>query len=167
MSYNDEQFLNALSPILVTVSGISIFSIPVHPANKYCAILLTPFSKETFFNSSQSEKGPSECAPLPSQNTCDFSRLFGISILVNPVKRNAALPNSTKLLGKCTGLLNVLLPDSIKKIDDEAFLECENLKIINLPKSLVEFGMDRVYLTQFNAGILEKRMEQKENTIHV
>ena len=30
-----------------------------------------------------------------------------------------------------------------------------------------EFGMDRVYLTQFNAGILEKRMEQKENTIHV
>ena len=30
-----------------------------------------------------------------------------------------------------------------------------------------EFGMDRVYLTQFNAAILEKRMEQKENTIHV
>ena len=39
-----------------------------------------------------------------------------------------------------------------------------------LPKSFLlteEFGMDRVYLTQFNAGILEKRMEQKENTIHV
>ena len=39
-----------------------------------------------------------------------------------------------------------------------------------LPKSFVlteEFGMDRVYLTQFNAAILEKRMEQKENTIHV
>ena len=39
-----------------------------------------------------------------------------------------------------------------------------------LPKSFLlteEFGMDRVYLTQFNAAILEKRMEQKENTIHV
>lgn len=39
-----------------------------------------------------------------------------------------------------------------------------------LQKSFVlteEFGMDRVYLTQFNAAILEKRMEQKENTIHV
>ena len=40
-----------------------------------------------------------------------------------------------------------------------------------LPKSFVlteEFGMDRVYLTQFNGGNSRKSAwKQKENTIHV
>ena len=39
-----------------------------------------------------------------------------------------------------------------------------------LPKSFVlteEFGMERIYLTQFNAAALEKRLKSQRRTIHV
>ena len=44
--HSDKAYL----PIVSTVSGISIFSRPVHPANKNCAICVIPVSNVTFFN---------------------------------------------------------------------------------------------------------------------
>ena len=53
MSFNSVQFINALSLIDVTVSGITIFSIDLHEL-KIGGILVIPSLKEMFFKLSHS-----------------------------------------------------------------------------------------------------------------
>ncbi len=46
---------------------------------------------------------------------------------------------------KCRNLESIVIPDSIKSIDEEAFSNCENLKNITLPDSIESIG-DCVFL---------------------
>ena len=92
----------AYRSIVVTVFGTEIVSNPVQPANKNCAICVVPFSKVTIFNFSQFSNGPSEQSLPLSNETCAVSNDFGISIAVNAISENAALPKSTKFSDSTT-----------------------------------------------------------------
>lgn len=66
---------------------------------------------------------------------------------VTQISKNAFSSNNT--------IAEVILPQNLKKIGEEAFYECQNLKEINLPNGEIDISSPRIFagcssLTSFN-----------------
>ena len=75
----EEQFSNAWFSIVITESGISIFSKPLHPLNRYAATVVAPSSITAVLRLVHPLNGPIPRLP------CADIKLFGIVILVKEV----------------------------------------------------------------------------------
>ena len=86
------QFAKALPPIIVTVSGIVIVSIPGQFINRLAGILVVPSAKFTVFKLVQAENGPHQ-PPSPELYTSStLVKDFGRSMDVRLVQLWNALP---------------------------------------------------------------------------
>lgn len=57
---------------------------------------------------------------------------------------------------KCTSLVNVVLSDNIKQINDKCFYCCESLEIIKLPQNLTRIGFDAFSRTKLSELTIPK-----------
>jgi len=68
------------------------------------------------------------------------------STYVDYRKYNDFTDYSGYVLGKCSSLESVVLPESLLQINNFAFYNCSNLKSINIPSSVNKIGMRAFYL---------------------
>lgn len=78
-------------------------------------------------------------------NNSKFIILNGVLTNYNGFESNVIVPNNVKIIGEEAfygnkNIISVKLPDTIKKIERCAFMHCQSLKNINLPEGLTDIG---------------------------
>ena len=82
--------------------------------------------------------------------SCEFGQVFAAAS--QSLTRLVILPDEERMVYDCGGLValkEVVLPDDLKKIGDEAFKGCESLASLSIPDSVDSVGRDTMAGTAF------------------
>ncbi|MBQ6263409.1 MAG: leucine-rich repeat domain-containing protein [Clostridia bacterium] len=116
-----------------------------------------------------SYSGKSASVVIPSEDPADGSPVTGIDVWAfrdNEIVRKIVVPDSVKTIEKnafmyCSALEEIELPDSLETLGDQAFYRCSALKKVSVPEGLETLGYATfMFCEALEEVVLPKTLEE-------